>query len=579
MLRTAVGIAVVGVVAAAIAIVGALRGGGRTPTVPDPPANAPAAPAPATGYSNIYASDYVGPERCGECHRENFESWAASLHAAMNRRAADPGAVWGDFADATLAYGGGTATFTREDGVPVMALAPAGGPARRFRVTRTIGARYLQEYVGVQVQGPEPGDHALYRTEIRLPFGSWRRAGGWVPRSYYDSWYPPEYAADGALAEDPYRPDDEPWATRCVWCHNTYPFELRAIRALDRDLGNGLEQYVSLAVARRDAASRGAVAERNLLPLGELVTVGISCESCHLGGREHAEHEDDVSFVPRSGDLRPRPGVPALDGGRDDPVVVDAICAQCHSTPSPRWPNRAAQRNSTEALDLLAGACVPSIKCTDCHDPHVAGPGAGAPDQAQHLAACTTCHPAFADAPARRAHSRHGDADASCLDCHMPRIVQGLSAMVRSHRISSPSDAEMLALEAPNACNLCHLDRSLTWTAQQLEEGWGRRTDVADGDPDADDADELGRLWLASDRGALRITAAAAYARSPLGRAALPALLSVLDQPKAYDRMWILFAVEDVLCRRLSRAQYDPLAAPAVRAAQALRLRAVPPAP
>ena len=534
---------------------------------------APSPPATTDRYSNIEVGDYVGPEVCGACHPENHRGWQASLHAGMNRRASDPGAVRGDFDGARLAYGGGIASFGRDGEDHVMTLAPAGRPTRRFRVTRTIGSRYLQEYVGVEVQ---TGDDGRDGTELRLPFGYWLRAQAWLPRPYFDSWYGPEHGADGALAVDPYRPDDAPWATRCAWCHNTYPFELRALRAAERAIGHGLEQYFDLAADRRDAASRAAIAVENRLPTDELVTVGISCESCHLGGREHAENDQDIRFVPSSPDLRPHLDAPDLAGGRENSVVVVAICAQCHSTPAPRFPDGAATRNSSEALDLAASPCAPAIKCTDCHDPHRSGPGAAAPAQPAHLAACTGCHQQLASPDVARAHAGHPDGAVTCLDCHMPRIVQGVSTMVRSHRISSPTDPEMLASAAPNACNLCHLDRSLTWTLDALDFTWGRhltpaaswRRQYADG-LDA----PLGPQWLASASGTLRILAASAYARSPLGRAALPALIGILDDPVAYDRMWVLFAIEDVLGRRLTSAEYDPIAEPATRAAQARGLR------
>jgi hypothetical protein len=64
------------------------------------------------------------------------------------------------------------------------------------------------------------------------------------------------------------------------------------------------------------------------------------------------------------------------------------------------------------------------------------------------------------------------------------------------------------------------------------------------------------------------ITAAAAYARSPLGLAALPQLLAVLDAPVAFTRMFLLFAIEDLVGRRLTSDEYDPLAPPARRADQ-----------
>jgi hypothetical protein len=139
----------------------------------------------------------------------------------------------------------------------------------------------------------------------------------------------------------------------------------------------------------------------------------------------------------------------------------------------------------------------------------------------------------------------------------------------------------MLAAGAPNACNLCHLDRSIRWTLDALATDWGAPipTDAAwraiYGDLDT----PLGPMWLSSPSGQLRITAAAAYARSPLGRAALPSLAILLEDPVAYDRMWSLFAVEDVLGRRLTRDEYDPLADQATRSIQvdALRARAFAP--
>jgi len=530
------------------------------------------------GFSNVRARDYVGPDVCGDCHEDKHARWQASLHASMNRRADDPGAVIGDFEGAQLAYGGGRATFTRDRGAYIMTLEPPRDRVRRYRVTRTIGSRYLQEYVGVELA---PAASAASPVEIRLPFGWWPRAGGWMPRAYFDSWYGDERDADGALAVDPYAPDREPWATRCAWCHNTYPFEIRVARAAARDVGHGPEQWFAPA-APGDLTdlARAAIAHDNLLPIPSLVTVGVSCESCHLGGRDHAARPREVapSFVPSSPSITARAGAPDLRGGRHNPVVVDAICAQCHSTPSPRYPNGAAVRNSTEALDLQAGACAPSIKCTDCHDPHTAGPGPGAPDPARSLAACTHCHARYADADAARAHSGHDTAHVSCLDCHMPRIVAGVSAFVRTHRISSPSDPVMLAGGAPNACNLCHLDRSIAWTLRALAQR-GTRAAIDDaavragaGDPDA----PLGPVWLASASAQVRITAAAAYARAPrdVGRAALPALVPLLADPVAYDRMFSLFAIEDILGRRLSPTELDRLADQPTRAAQANALRA-----
>jgi hypothetical protein len=49
----------------------------------------------------------------------------------------------------------------------------------------------------------------------------------------------------------------------------------------------------------------------------------------------------------------------------------------------------------------------------------------------------------------------------------------GLMKAMRSHTIASPSVQQELATGRPNACNQCHLDRSLSWTAEHLHASWG----------------------------------------------------------------------------------------------------------
>ncbi|MBL8626355.1 MAG: ammonia-forming cytochrome c nitrite reductase subunit c552 [Myxococcales bacterium] len=558
----AIGALAVGAVAAVAAVRGA-----RTPTraaptawqAPAPPPAPPAPPAPpitgADAPSNVTDADYVGPATCARCHAEQAAGWRAGLHVTMTQPATRA-AVRGAFDGRTLAYGGGQVRFAWRDDHPVMEMVDAGGAARRFRVTRTIGSRALQEYVGVL-----EGDPAA--VEVRLPFGWWRARAGWYPQPYYDSWFDDEYAA-GAPRFDAFAPPTEAWADRCAWCHNTYPFALRAARP---DVGVGPE---------RDLAPMPPLITDNHLPIERLVTVGISCESCHFGGRAHAAHPDDTPpvFAPRGPTVVAAPGSALPPADRDDPRTTVAICAQCHSTPSPRFPDGSAARNSSEALALAAGACASAIRCVDCHEPHTPSPASGAPDQPAHVAACTRCHADLADPAAARAHARHDPAAASCLDCHMPRLVQGIGTYVRSHHISSPTDARMLAAGAPNACNLCHLDRSIAWTARALA-GWGarRRPTAAwraayGGDVDG----AVGPAWLTHREPYVRMTAAAAYARAG-DRGALPRLIEALDDPRANTRMWMLLAVEALAGRRLRADEYDPLAPPAARAAQLPALR------
>jgi hypothetical protein len=55
----------------------------------------------------------------------------------------------------------------------------------------------------------------------------------------------------------------------------------------------------------------------------------------------------------------------------------------------------------------------------------------------------------------------------------MPYTTWGLLRAIRSHTVQSPSVAASLATGRPNACNQCHLDQTLGWTAEKLEEWYG----------------------------------------------------------------------------------------------------------
>ena len=501
--------------------------------------------------SNVTVADYVGPGVCGRCHADELARWSQSLHRVMNARADDAVAIIGDFDNAKVAYAGGEAHFTRDAAGYAMAV-KKGATTIRYRVTRTIGRRGLQEYVGI-----EDGR----RDEVRLPFGWWPRRGGWYAAPYFDPWLTEDKT-------DVYAPVREAWAERCPWCHSTYPFAQRIARSAGpSQLGHGLEQLFEAP-----ASADRLVPDR--LVLEQQVTTGISCESCHLGGRDHAAG-GPIHFVPQGAIRKAGASVPdeQFAEERRDPDVINGVCAQCHSGPSPRLADHTATRNSSEALDLAASPCR-GIKCTDCHDPHRADAKL---DSARSLAACTHCHDKLADAAAARAHGGVGHATTTCLDCHMPRMVMGIDHVVRTHRISSPTDPQILGEGGPNACNLCHLDRSIAWTADELAREWDVVLPVArwaKAYPAGLDA-SVGEAWLASKQPALRLISEHAYGATALGRGELARLELGLADPLAYMRVWAQFAVEDVLGRKLTLAEYDARAEPAVRAKQlaALRLR------
>jgi len=131
--------------------------------------------------------------------------------------------------------------------------------------------------------------------------------------------------------------------------------------------------------------------------------------------------------------------------------------------------------NGVQASPCFRGG---EFSCISCHEMHLDSPGHAdaktwartgqlKPKMDSDLA-CLQCHK---DMSARLVAHTHHTADSSgsrCYNCHMPRTTFGLLHAMRSHQVSSPTVQESIAYGRPNACNLCHLDQTLAWTAQNL---------------------------------------------------------------------------------------------------------------
>ena len=140
------------------------------------------------------------------------------------------------------------------------------------------------------------------------------------------------------------------------------------------------------------------------------------------------------------------------------------------------WADGAVRAAGREMNDVLTSPCFKGgeFSCLSCHSMH------GYENPADQLgegmagdAACTQCHTSYQGGMS--IHTRHApeSAGSRCANCHLPYTTYGLQKAIRSHRVSSPSVDAEVATGRPNACNTCHLDRSLDWTQIQLERDYG----------------------------------------------------------------------------------------------------------
>ena len=253
-------------------------------------------------------------------------------------------------------------------------------------------------------------------------------------------------------------------------------------------------------------------------PDTRVAEVGIACEACHGPGQDHVASR-------KRGDV----SAPMVHPGRLDAPLSAQVCGQCHSVnvpytrrdwvdwlldgPSFRpgenlassryvvrpstlakspliqewirqnpdtlegwfWPDGMVRVTGREYNGLIESPCFVggAFSCVACHSQHDAPPDDLLMAGMRADQACLQCHEW--EPPQRTNHTRHaaGSSGSRCYNCHMPHTTYGLLKASRSHTIDSPSARSDLQAGRPNACNLCHLDRTLEWTAKNLAAWYG----------------------------------------------------------------------------------------------------------
>ncbi|MEQ1894654.1 MAG: cytochrome c3 family protein [Planctomycetota bacterium] len=417
------------------------------------------------------AHEYVGSDACRACHLDQHASWERTFHRTMTQRA-EPGAVLGDFDGVARAFFGASAVPFERDGRFWMRVPDGAGGAREAEVALCVGSRRYQQYF--ELAGEHVGD--TYR---RLPLvwhveeERWGHVNGLFLEPDSDDW--------SAHASS--------WNGNCIFCHNTGP-EPRLVEP----------RTTSVAAQRSDSR------------VGEL---GIACEACHGPGRAHVELLSD----PRAR-LAPPAELRIVNPSELPARAASALCGQCHSqrlprepealwtflasgptfrpgdalenhvtpvtrdTPSPDprqpelfrarfWSDGTARLTAYEYLGLTQSPCFAGgeFSCLSCHSLHAGDPRGNLTDEMRGDGACTQCHAGFAT----RAHHGHDPdrAGGRCLDCHMPRIVYGVLEVHRSHRVESPDVRRDVEGGRPNACTLCHAEKTAAWAAGEFARIFG----------------------------------------------------------------------------------------------------------
>lgn len=214
------------------------------------------------------------------------------------------------------------------------------------------------------------------------------------------------------------------------------------------------------------------------------------------------------------------------------------------------WRDGMTRVTGREMNAVLASPCFKGgeFSCVSCHAMHPAAgddtklaawaDGHQLTVKAGSNAACLQCHAKIANVLAAHTHHAADSAGSSCYNCHMPHTAFGLLRAMRSHQVSSPSVGETLRTGRPNACNLCHLDKTLAWTADKLTAWYGQPPPALS----ADDREiATGARWLLQGDAGVRALAAWSMGWAPAQQAAgrdwlYPYLFTGLNDPYAVVR-------------------------------------------
>ncbi|MDX1555019.1 MAG: cytochrome c3 family protein [Xanthomonadales bacterium] len=399
---------------------------------------------------------------CKGCHPRQYDTWHQSYHRTMTQ-VAGPDTVVAPFDGRTLLWNGQAWEVNRRGEEFWVKQVGSGDfdagddEEQSHRVVMTTGSRHQQIYWLAGENG------AL-------------RQFDWVWEMAMDRWIPSEHSF---LRPPDWQQHAPTWNQDCVRCHSVGP----------------LPGYDAVAETWNT----------------EVTELGIACASCHGPGEAHvSKHRNPIQR--HLAHLADQPDPTIVNPRRLDQQRSAEVCGQCHSyaslpggfyegnwadfragkaldehqqlfqnSPSPSseslfWPDGSARTGGREYNAMVLSGCYTEgeLTCVSCHDMHGDEPLDLIAADMNGDRSCVQCH---ADLGADIAAHTFHEPDSSgsrCLNCHMPYTSYALLGASRSHRISSPETSGVTSRDQPNACNLCHLDKTLAWTAGHLSERYGQ---------------------------------------------------------------------------------------------------------
>lgn len=551
---------------------------------------------------------FASSDVCRACHPSQYASWHASFHRTMTQ-VATPASALPDFDDQTVSavHGRPMVLHTRGDTLwaefddPDSERPPEQRPRIERRVTLITGSHNQQIFWYAtghdRLLGQLPGAYLI----------SERR---WIPRRMAVL-HPPSQAP---LSETGH------WNASCIACHATNgkpqletpfgaaPMTSQAIQTTATEFGIACEQChgpsgdhvrANQSLLRRYGLHLTGAADPTTVQPARLEPKRASqvCGQCHAVWEfydEAGERHANASGLPfRPGDeLSASRFVAQPTVNASSPTMQALLADDSRFIRDAFWPDGQVRVSGREYNGLIESPCYQrattperTLSCFSCHSLHkgdddprqlgewaddqLAWPSGPSDVRAREPRddddACLQCHEPMRATLSAHTHHPASSSGSRCYNCHMPYTSYGLLKTIRSHTVSSPTVRESTEAGRPNACNLCHLDRTLAWTSATLGEWYGAAAPVLEEDQKQVAASVL---WLLEGDAGQRAIVSRAMAWPAAQQTSgtdwmAPYLAQVLDDPYDAIRLGAAAAIRAV--PGFSQVTVDAIAAPADR--------------
>ena len=444
--------------------------------------------------TRVKKDGYGRSKRCQSCHQSQHHSWSRSYHSTMTQ-VADEAKILGNF-DQTLQIGDQRFILSHDDdGYWVeLKVQVANGFSPLYdkcKIVMTTGSHHFQLYwytypAQIQPLGPK-------KMLGLLPFAYSIEEEKWIPRSA-TFLGPRHHVGNQEISR---------WNNSCIRCHTTHPrphVDGVKVESEASDFGISCEACHGPGDAHIERFKNPLTRYEAHADSENLVDDIVNpakvedhrrqtqiCGFCHsmysLTGQEHHTRFQKHGTQYRPGDDLTKFRHLIRKTDEDHPITQAILQLDPTFLEQAFWPDGMVRVTGREYTDLLESACHTrgELTCMSCHSMHHSNDATsndGAPlevwrnDQLRPELkgdmACLKCHEQFNQESKLQRHTHHSAASSGsrCYNCHMPHTTYGLLGAVRSHQITSPRIQVTVETGRLNACNLCHLDKTLGWAAE-----------------------------------------------------------------------------------------------------------------